>query len=349
MNPSAPAPAKAPAKTSPRARLLRIIFAALLVVMAIGIALYWHHRKYHPVTEDAYVDAPVVSMASQVSAPLQELPVKSYQKVSKGQLLMVLDPAMYEVAVARAEAAVEKAGQGVSGDRAGISAAQANVRAQQATLDNAERQYNRAAALAKTGVGSKAALDDATAMVKEARAGRDAAQQEVERVVAQLGGQGKANADIRLAQAELKQARLNLSYTRITSPVDGQVGYISARPGSYVTAGQPLFPLVDSENLWVDANFKETELQFIKPGQVAEVISDIFAKRHLKGRVLKISPASGQAFSLLPSENATGNWVKVTQRFPVRIALEAGQDFSGIQKGASATVVVDTTSTPDKQ
>lgn len=153
-----------------------------------------------------------------------------------------------------------------------------------------------------------------------------------------------AKANIDQAQAGVDQARLELDHATIKAPVDGIIGKVRVRPGSIAKAGMSLFPLIDTSKWWVDANFKETDLSRIEPGQKATITLDLFPSHEFSGEVEAVSPASGAAFSLLPAENATGNWVKTTQRFPVRLALTLKPGDPEMRIGASASVTVDTTS-----
>jgi membrane fusion protein (multidrug efflux system) len=153
-----------------------------------------------------------------------------------------------------------------------------------------------------------------------------------------------AKANIDQAQAGVDQARLELDHATIKAPVDGIIGKVRVRPGSIAKAGTPLFPLIDTSKWWVDANFKETDLARIEAGQKATITIDLFPSHEFSGEVEAVSPASGAAFSLLPAENSTGNWVKTTQRFPVRVALTLKPDDPEMRIGASASVTVDTTS-----
>jgi membrane fusion protein (multidrug efflux system) len=162
---------------------------------------------------------------------------------------------------------------------------------------------------------------------------------------AERGAAGDANAPIKAAEAALAQARLDLQHTRVEAPADGVVGELSLRPGGFVNIGTPLFALVETAEVWVDANFKETDLPRIRPGQAAEVRIDLLPGRTFRGRVESLSPASGTAFALLPPENATGNWVKVTQRFPVRVRIM--NPIPGLRVGASSEVTIDTGPDPE--
>jgi membrane fusion protein (multidrug efflux system) len=179
------------------------------------------------------------------------------------------------------------------------------------------------------------------AAVKAAEAKLTLAQQQVTGPAAQSPA-AKANVD--QAQAGVDEARLNLDHATIKAPVDGIIGKVRVRPGSVAKAGMSLFPLIDTSKWWVDANFKETDLSRIEPGQKATVTIDLFPSHEFSGEVEAVSPASGASFSLLPAENSTGNWVKTTQRFPVRVGLTLKPGDPEMRIGASATVTVDTTS-----
>jgi membrane fusion protein (multidrug efflux system) len=178
------------------------------------------------------------------------------------------------------------------------------------------------------------------AALKAAEARLTLAQQQATGAAAQSPA-AKANVD--QAQAGVDQARLELDHATIKAPVDGIIGKVRARPGSTARAGVSLFPLIDTSKWWVDANFKETDLARIEPGQKATIFIDLFPGREFSGEVESVSPASGSAFSLLPAENSTGSWVKTTQRFPVRVSLTLKPDDPEMRIGASATVTVDTT------
>ena len=185
--------------------------------------------------------------------------------------------------------------------------------------------------------------DDARAREREADAALDAAKSDLRRAVEQRGELGRENAQTRLALAKVDQAKLNLSDTEVRAPVDGVVAELELRPGSTVKAGVVLFALVDEQHWWVDANFKETALLRIQPGQPATVRVDMYPGKEFAGVVDSVSPASGAAFSLLPPENATGNWVKVTQRFPVKVLLKDLRPQYPLRIGASSSVTIDTT------
>ena len=234
--------------------------------------------------------------------------------------------------------------QKIAADQAAVDAARADVKNRQAEHDDAKANMRRVAELMAKHSIAKAKADDARYRLDEARAALGAARADLQHALQERGAPGEQNAQLRLAEAEVAQARLDLSYTRITAVVSGILGAITVRPGTMVQAGQMLFPLLDDKSFWVDANYKETDLHRIHTGQSATIAIDIYPDKTFKGVVESISPASGVAFSLLPPENATGNWVKVTQRFPVRVRITDASPRYPLRIGASSHVTVDTMS-----
>lgn len=219
--------------------------------------------------------------------------------------------------------------------------ARADAASQAQTARNAEALAARDAALVVRGFLSPQAGETAASEAAATRESLHAAQARIRQTEAAAGAPGDANAGVRAAEAALAQARLDLSHTVVRAPADGRIAQLSLRPGAMVAAGQPQFALVGDQTYWVDANFKETDLARIRPGQPAQVVLDMQPGRTLHGTVASIGAGTGSAFSLLPPENATGNWVKVTQRVPVRVRLNDVDTRMPPAIGASATVTVD--------
>jgi membrane fusion protein, multidrug efflux system len=323
--------------------MTRSRWALLLIVLVLaggGVYAYWQYKTAHPSTSDAYLTAHVVRIEPQVGGQIARLPVRDHEHVTQGQILLEIDDRPFRIAVQQAQAQLSLAKQQKLAADAAVEVAGAMVSQRQAELNDARHHYERDTRLLARQDVSKAQadsdrdkLDAAQASLKEGQAGYRQSQRDQDAAVARIA----------VAEAALDQARLNLSYTTITAPASGTLGKISARPGDIVQAGQQLFPLVEDQTFWVEANYKEGDLERIRPGQSARIMMDMYPGRTFKGVVESLSPASGVAFSLLPPENATGNWVKVTQRFPVRIRVVTRDDSTPLRIGSSCSVTIDAT------
>lgn len=322
-------------------RQRKLVIGLIAVVLAAtGGYGWWSYLERHPSTSDAYTDANVVRVAAQVSGKILKINVSDHEHVTDGQLMLEIDPQPYQIRVERAQANLELSKQQMAETSAAVETAQARVAETEAKLADARRQHMRMQALLKKQSVSRAQADAARYKLREFEAGLKGANSELQQ---SRQKQLEAAAAAKLAQAELAQAELDLSHTRIVAPAPGYLGALSVRPGDVIAKGQALFPLVEDQHYWVNANFKETDLQRIKVNQPATVQVDMYPGKTFHGVVESISPASGVSFSLLPPENATGNWVKVTQRFPVRVRIvDAGSD-KVLRIGASSVVTIDTT------
>jgi len=321
----------------------RHLLIGIPLLAAVAGVAWWYYSfaRPHPSTSDAYLGRHVVHIAAQVSGPIQAVRVRNNQEVKAGDLLLTIDPMPFELAVRQAEARLQQAEQDLDAADARVDAAEAQLAAARAKVDEAERHAKRISDLVAKGSASKDLGDSAEQAKLDAEGALNSAQAELMAAKAARGALGTDNAAVKVAQSALDRARLDLQHTRITAPADGIVGDFDLRPGSYVGAGSALFALVESQDVWVDANFKETDLPRIRAGQPAAIWVDLLPGKEFKGEVEGLSPASGAAFSLLPAENATGNWVKVTQRFAVRIRVL--DPVPELRVGASAEVRVDTT------
>jgi membrane fusion protein (multidrug efflux system) len=319
-----------------------IIAAVIIVGAVVGGYFYWRHTSIYPSTSDAYVHASVVTIAPQIGGRISVLPVKDHQHVEKGQLLIQIDPESFRIALDRAKANLEMAQQQSRAAEAAVAAAHAAVAERRANLRNAADNAGRVLALYRKHTVSKAEVDDAVARRDSARAALIQAKADMQKAIQQQAAAG-AKASVQVAHAALEQARLDLSYTRITAPASGVLGTINVRVGDVVNQAQALFPLVEDKSFWVEANFKETDLARIRKGEPATITVDMVPGKTFHGTVDSVSPASGTAFSLLPPENATGNWVKVRQRFAVKIPFTEQDPDPPLRIGASAEVTVDTT------
>lgn len=338
---SAPAATDTRPTASPRAGRLRLVAIALvgaaLLAIASGLLFF---RAASVTTDNAYINAPVVSITSQVSGPVQQLLVQDNHAVHKGDLLLQIDPRPFQIALQQAEANLALARQGVGQGSASVRAATADAEQKAADLAQARADAARAHELGPRGYLSREDIEKADTRVRTLSAELLSARARLDQARAQLGGTGDDNVNVRAAQAAVDAARLKLDYTQLRAPFDGTVSNLSLQPGSMVQAAVPLFALIDEHRAWVDANFKETQFRRLRPGQKAEIRIDMYPGRVFHGVVDSISGGSGTAFSLLPPQNATGNWVKVTQRVPVKIVITDADARLPLRIGTSADIRV---------
>ncbi|MHB1947097.1 MAG: HlyD family secretion protein [Gammaproteobacteria bacterium] len=313
-----------------------------LILSTLFILWYWIYSQFHVSTDDAYVNADIVQIAPQVTGRVLKVYVDNNQFVKKGQPLFEIDSQPYEIAVDRAQAQLALARQNVSEKSAAVTASEALVAVRQAELSVAKSTAERTMKLVKRHVLSQQAGDNTTAAYQSAAAALDAAKANLDQARITLGKTTDDNEQVRLAKANLRDAELNLSYTHIVAPSDGIIANLSLRAGTIIAANQPLFALINNGEYWVDTNLKETDLKNIKPGQKADIHIDMYPGHRFKGVVVSISGGSGTAFSLLPPQNATGNWVKVTQRVPVRVRVVNMDPQHPLRIGTSANVQIRT-------
>ncbi|HVP31179.1 MAG TPA: HlyD family secretion protein [Myxococcota bacterium] len=326
--------------SAPRRRLLLLGLgaAAALGVIALGTGFAigsWRQEK----TDDAFVEGHLALVGAQVAGRVVDVAVVENQVVKAGDVLVRLDTADFEARVAKARADLDAAVNRQRGAAAAAAAAEAEGRMAAADLRRAEQDLARTQNLFSAGVGSQQKLDEALAQSDSARArvASLASRADAERSV--LGN----DAPVRQAEAALESAQLDLEHATIVAPFDGTVGRKSVEVGSLVTPGQPLLALTGEEAPWVIANFKETQIQHMRPGAEAEVRVDAFPGVVWKGRVESIAPATGAKYALLPPDNATGNFTKVVQRVPVKIALDgpAQETDAALRVGLSVQARVD--------
>ena len=353
------APVQREAGLRPRARtvLKRAAMLASGVAIAAGIGWYgyqyWTNGQFIVSTDDAYVGGDVTTIAPHVAGFISDVAVVDNEHVRAGQLLMQLDARDFQAAYDRAQATVlarRAAFQGLQAaseaQRATIQDREADLRAAAAKLVFAHVEGARYAALALTPAGSRqdaertrATDQEAAASVSGAAAAVEAARGELDVLAARVA---EAQAMVQVAEADLRTAGLDLGYTQIRSPIDGYVGNRAARVGAYVSQASYLLSVIPAHGLWVDANFKEDQLARMTRGQTADVIADVAPGIVFHGRVDSLAPGTGAVFSVIPPENATGNFTKIVQRVPVRIALDVEDaTLSRLRPGLSTTVSVD--------
>ena len=342
---SSPTPSPTPAPTTsgrpPRKRGLKWVVAGIgLAVAVVAGGIYWHHESAFASTDDAYVQGNQVDIAALVGGTVQKVAVVDQQKVNQGDLLFEIDPANSQIALARVQAQLALARQQSQQEGAAVSSAEATLAQRRAEAASARSNWARNQQLMKSGFLSPQGGEQARTAVATAEAAVKAAEANVQQARSTLGEQGDQNAAVQAAAAAVQAAQLDLDRTHVTSPSSGIVANLSLRPGNAVQVGVPLFVVISDNEFWVDANFKETELHDLRPGLKAEIRSDVYPDRVFHGTVQSLSGGSGAAFSLLPPQNATGNWVKVTQRVPVRIRIDDSDPQHPLRIGTTATVKV---------
>ncbi|UCV17810.1 HlyD family secretion protein [Ferribacterium limneticum] len=333
----------------------KVFIAVTLATLAIGSTLYFNRLESSASTQstdDAYVQADFTSVAPQISGTVDHVLVEDNQAVKAGDLLATIDDKDFQIAVdsakaqsAGAQASIASLQAQLVRQESTIQQSQAAVAADEAGLKLAKANQVRYQNLATDGSGSVQALQQAEAqlsiqqasMVKN-QAGLLASRQQIDILRADLD---KATAALKQAQAAQAAAELKLSYTRITAPVDGVVGQKAVRVGAYVNAGKPLLAVVPLDAIYITANFRETQLANVRPGQAVEIKVDAFPGDALRGKVDSLGPASGVSYSAVPPHNATGNFTKIVQRLPVRISIEPNQKpATSLRVGMSVTPTI---------
>ncbi|WP_298239703.1 HlyD family secretion protein [uncultured Bradyrhizobium sp.] len=312
--------------------LVATLGAVVLIAALVGGLLYWLEVRHYESTDDAFVAARSFSVASKVGGYVTDIPVTDNQHVKAGDLLAKIDERDYRIAVDQADAQVAVSKANIDNVEAQIVSQQEQIKQAEAQLEQAQAQlqfsqeeFKRAEELVEKGAGTvqrqqqtRSDLQAQQANTERAKTAVSAAQIGIKTLQAQLEG---ARAQLAQSQAQLDQAKLNLQYTSVLAAQSGRVVKLSGAKGTFVTAGQSLMMFVPDE-VWVVANYKETQLNDMRPGQPVEIRIDAYPGRKLTGHVDSVQPGSGAAFSLLPAENATGNYVKVVQRVPVKIVVD---------------------------
>lgn len=336
------APADAPPKRR-RGRLALILSVPLLLALIGG--WFWLTSGRYVSTDNAYVKQDMTSISPDVTGRIVSVEVRENQRVKAGTILFRIDPLPYRIALAQADAALAEARVDVSTKATDSGSAAATLAGAQADLTLAQATYERQAALMKRGFTTRAAFDAATQQVAAARSRIAAAQADAARARQQVssGAAGSSTpAAIQVALARREKAQLDLARTVVRAPHDGIVSQTGRlQVGNITPSGVPALTLVTTGGTYVEANFKETNLDHMRIGQPATVGFDAYPELELHGRVQSIGAGTGSQFSVLPAQNATGNWVKVTQRVPVRIAIQ-GNPPRPLIAGLSADVSVDT-------
>jgi membrane fusion protein (multidrug efflux system) len=324
------------------AEKLKHPFVLLVVAFALASGVYWYWQsgvKYES-TDNAYVNAHVVHIAAQVNGQVSTLHVDENVPVQKDAPLLDIDTKPFKIAVERAAAQLQQARFQVQRSSASLHDAEALVRQREAELQNAITSDKRTQDLLANKLVAKEKADLSETQLKISQAALDSARARLAAERANLGSSGEGNESIRQATAALEQAQWDLDNCIVRAPLSGNVVNLAVRAGDVVAKNQTLFALIDTSEFWIDANFKETQLEQVKTGLDAEIRLDMYPGKVFHGKVDSISGGSGAAFALLPTQNATGNWVKIAQRVPVKIrVLDVDPQFP-LRIGTSGSVKV---------
>ena len=354
--PAAPAASTEPAKTTGRKRFVLMGVIALLALAAASYGVYYVLiGRFYISTDDAYVRANNTMLGARVAAHIEAIPPGDNTLVHQGDVIFRLDNGDYRIAadaartkIATQEATIARIGRQIAVQQSGVEQAEANLASAEAGLKRAGLDYDRQQALSTKGFAShatfeqsEAARDQGVAAVKAAQAAYDNARDMVEVTKAQ---QAEAQAQLAELKTQLAKAERDLDFTLVRAPVDGIFSNRLVNVGDFVAVGQRLGNVVPLDDVFIDANFKETQLKRIRPGQPVTISVDAYGHRKFAGKVESISPAAGSVFTLLPPDNATGNFTKIVQRLPVRIRAPKGVAHENLLRaGMSVYATVDTT------
>lgn len=328
-----------------RLRRLVLLVAVPLLLIAVASAWYAFTGRYIS-TENAYVKAHVVAISTDIDGRVVEVLVRNDKRVKAGDVLFRLDPDPYWLQLQIADAKIETVRNAIEAMRAEFRQIEAEIGEATETVRYYEREAERQRALSKTGAGTAARLDEAEFEVASARQRVRGLREKVRKVLAELGGDPERAPELHPrfleAQAERDMANLRLGYTEVRAPTDGVATQVRLEPGEWLEEGEPAFGLIEVDDTWIVANLKETELTHVREGQLVEVSVDAYPDLVWTARVTSIAPATGSEFAVLPPQNASGNWVKVVQRVPVRIDLEPVEGRPPLRAGMTAAISIDT-------
>jgi membrane fusion protein, multidrug efflux system len=348
QNPKAEAPTRSAALKGFLRGRLRLILLVVVpsIAVLIGLGLYFTGGRYIS-TDNSYVGAQKVLVTPDVSGRVTRAVVKEGQHVAAGDVLFEIDAAPFRFALAQAQSKLDSVRVDFAKLKSNLQTFGTLADLAQKNVEIKQRDVERKTTLAKSQSGSAADLDNANAGLVAAQLQAENAVQQRSDVLNQLLGKPDLPIEqfppFMLASAVLDQAQRDLDHTVLKAPIAGTATQVdNIQPGRFVAAGSPVLSVVDDRNPWVDANPKETDVTYLRAGQKAEVTVDAFPDRVFHGTVAAVSPGTGSQFAILPPQNASGNWVKVVQRLPVRIVFDAGEDVSNLASGMSANVDIDT-------
>ena len=324
-------------------------FTLLFVVPAVAVVSgghYWVKNTRYISTENAYIKSHHLAISSDINGRAVRVLVRENDVVEQDDLLFELDAEEHRIEIAKAEAELAMIRNNLNALRAEYRTAEAELKDAQQEAGYYRRVFQRQKKLIERGVASRAKYDAAERKLAQAQQSTRTIGQKIQQVRAKLGGQLDMPAEKHPMFLEVlarrKQAELNLRRTRISAPAGGIVGKVSLQVGEYVKKGNAVIPIVQAGEIWIEANLKETQLTYLRTGQTAQVIIDAYPNHQWKAQVSSISPSTGAELSVLPPQNASGNWVKVVQRVPVRLEIEDNQSDLPLRAGMTVSVSIDT-------
>ncbi|MBZ9781666.1 HlyD family secretion protein [Pseudomonas sp. REP124] len=323
-----------------------LMFGVPALAAVIGYGKYVAGEPF-VTTDNAYARVAKASINARISGQVVEIAVEDNQQVHKGQVLFRIDPKPLQIAIDRAQAQLNVARLRIDGLKASYRQQQADLQSAKESADFDQKEFARKKALVATEFVSKSIYERSETDLKISRQRINSIEQQIASTVVALNGNPNIDADnhptVREAKAQLDEAQLYMSYATVYAPADGIVAKVDdLQVGNYLNNGAAAFALISDHEIWVEANFRETQVTHMRPGQEATISIDTYPDRVFKAHVTSMSPGAGSDFSLLPPENATGNWVKVVQRVPVRLELDEIDPALPLFSGTSATVKVDT-------
>ena len=335
-----------------RRRALRPVLLGVVPALAGAIGLYWYATSGRYVsTENAYVKSDMVAISPDIDGRVVAVEVVDNQTVEQGDVLFRLDPEPFRIALDMAEAKIQAVRHEVEGARAEFHQIEAEIGEAKERGSFFEQQAVRQRELQERGISAQASLDEAEMELAAAKQRVVALREKMRTVLAELGGDPASavelHPDFRAAEAERDMAALDLDDTVVRAPVAGIVSRMRLQPGEWLEEGEPAFSIINPASTWVEANLKETQLENVRVGQRVEIAVDAYPGQVWQGEIVSISPATGAEFALIPPQNATGNWVKVVQRLPVRIAVHPAEDQPPLRAGMTVTVTIDTEVEPE--
>lgn len=318
----------------------RLIFISLVIVFVLVAGGYYFLNRKLETTDNAYLNANVIQIASQISGPVTQLNISNHQRVNANDLLVLIDDSPFKIAVAEQEAKLQMVTKTLAMDNALVRSLRSKVEEKKAQAQHAAQTHKRHLELSSRQFVSPENLDQSQTAFRASQATLKQTQSELEQALERIRENEDQHPAIQEAVAHYQKAKLELGYTQIHAPLSGYIENLNIRPGHFLQAGKPAFVLIEENSWWIDANFKENQINGIKPGNKTEIILDSCPSQTVTGHIDSIANATGSAFSLLPPQNASSNWVKVTQRVPVKIKLDSLPSDCNLVIGSSASIEV---------